>query len=100
MDSTTEPRFFVVQDEKEIEFAKELLKNGYIEATKDNLEKYFKPFFATRKKLYELDTFDEEFSKIDVIDLIENHQSEFDYSEDEFINWGMNLDLNLDSKKI
>ena len=99
MDSTAEPGFFVVQDEEEISFAKELLKNGYIEATQDNLKKYLKPFFATRKKLYELDNFDQEFSEIDVIDLIENKQSEFDYSEDEFKDWGMNLDLNLDSNK-
>lgn len=83
--------FYVLQNEEEIEFAKELLKNGFIEANMGNLEKYLKPFFAGSIPIEEISTLDEEFRKLDIIDILENKQEDFDWSEEEF----QDLDLNL-----
>lgn len=85
--------FYVVQDNVKIEFAKELLKNGFIEASLENLEKYLKPFFSGSIPIDKVSTIDEEFSKLDIIDILENKQEEFDYSEEEFYEWGLNLNL-------
>ena len=92
--------FFVAQDEEKIEFAKELLKNGFVEASLSNLEKYLKPFYAMSLSKEEIGQIDTKFSKIDIIDLLENHQREFDYTEEEFVDWGMNLDTKFNSKKL
>ncbi len=94
------PGFFIIQDEKKIEFAKELLKNGFVEANMKNLENYLKPFYAMSFSKEEICQIDEKFSEIDIRDLLENHQIEFDYTEDEFIEWNMNLEIDLKSKKL
>ena len=92
--------FFVVQDDAEIEFAKELLKNGFVEASPENLEKYLKPFYAMSVKMENVGQIDENFSKIDITDVLDNHQEEFDYTEEEFSDWGMNLNFNFGGKTI
>jgi len=88
--------FFVIQDDAEIEFAKELLKNGFVEASPENLEKYLKPFYSMSVNMENLGQIDENFSKLDIADVLDNHQEEFDdYTEEEFSDWGMNLDFNF-----
>lgn len=93
LNTTPEVGFFVNMQQDEIEFAKELLKNGFVEADLENLKKYLKPFFSTSIKKEEISKIDEEFSKIDIINLLENKQVEFDFSEEEFFDKDYNLDL-------
>ena len=85
--------FFVKNDSDEINFSKELLKNGFVEATEENLKKYFKPFVMQLLSLDKTDSIDEVMANIDLIDVLENHQQDYDYDEEEFINWGLNLSI-------
>ena len=90
--------FYIVNDSEEVIFAKELMKNGFIEATDENLKKYLKPFFSMKFDIEGLSKVDKEFLKIDIIDIIDNKQDEWDYTEEEFNNWGMNLSI-INKKK-
>jgi len=87
------PGFFVMQDESNIEFAKEVLKNGFFELTEENIKYYFKPFFSFKYDLKDLDKIDEDFTKLDMINIINSEQEDFEYSKEEFDEWGMNLSL-------
>lgn len=82
------------------EFSRGLLRDGFVEATPENMEKYLKPFLASKKDYKEVEFIDSDFSKIDVIDVLENKQMEFDYSYDEFIDSDINLEFNVNNKKI
>ena len=85
--------YFVSKNPEEIQFAKELLQNGFVEANFKNLEHYLKPFFSSIIPISKIDKIDEEFKKINIEDIIKNHQSEFDYDEDDFKKWGFNLEI-------
>lgn len=85
--------FFVSFEEEQIKFARELLKNGFVEANLENIEKYFKPFFYGSTKADNIFNVNERFSEINFIETIENKQEEFDYDEEEFVEWGLNLDF-------
>ena len=91
--SSPQQGFFISLDTNETTFAKQLLKNGFCEATPENLERYLKPFFATNIPINKLDKLDESFSKLDIKNIIENHQEYYDFDEKEFIDWGLNLDF-------
>lgn len=91
--STPDVAFYIKQDPKMIEFAKQLLKNGFIEATPENLENYLKPFFMKDYQFEDIMLAEKEFEEIDLLDAIQNRQVEFDYEEAEFDNWGCNLKL-------
>lgn len=93
-DCSPEAAFFINQDSKNVEFSKELLRNGFIEATNENLKMYLKPFYATKLSIDKIDKLDEEFAKLDIDDIINNRQEEFDYTYEEFCQWGLNLDIN------
>lgn len=99
LNSSPNAGFFIHQDEKLTEFSKELLKNGFVEASLENLEKYLKPFFAGSVPLEVISKVDEKFSQLDLIDVIENKQGEFDYEEEEFIKCNCNLSLHSGRKK-
>lgn len=93
--------FFIKEDKEKIEFAKELLKNGFIELTQENLEHYLKPFFMRDYQLENIEQAEEDFAKVDLLDAIQNRQVEFDYEASEFDNWGCNLKLSsMENSKI
>ena len=83
--------FFIKENRGQTEFAKKLLKDGFIEATSENLEKYLKPFFMRSYQFEYLELVESEFNEIDLFDTIQNKQEEFDYEESEFDNLGCNL---------
>lgn len=85
--------FFINHDEEQIKFAKELLKNGFIEASIENIEKYLKPFFYSSTSADNIHKVEEKFNNINIVETIENKQEEFDYEEEEFIEWGFNLEI-------
>lgn len=85
--------FFISQNEEQINFARELLKNGFVEASLENVEKYLKPFFYSSVPIGNIEKVDEKFNEIDIIETIEKRQEEFDYDEEEFIGWGFNIDF-------
>ncbi len=95
--SHPEPGFFVVLDSEEISFATELLKNGFMEATPRNLKLYFKPFYSVNYKIEDTHRIDKDFSKVDIIDILENKQTDFDYTEEEFLKWGLKVSVNNNS---
>ena len=92
--------FFVSLDEKQIEFAKELLKNGFVEASEENMEKYFKPFFYGATKVDGILSVDKRIDEINFTEEIERKQEEFDYTEEEFVEWGLNLDFSSQKNKV
>lgn len=98
--SSLEIGFFINQNKDEIEFAKELLKNGFVEANLDNLKNYLKPFFYTSIPYEDISKVDECFSRLDIIDVIENKQDEFGCTEEEFLYWGLNLQILHDKEKL
>jgi len=85
--------FFIVQNRDLIEFAKKLLKDGFVEADLENLNKYIKPFFSRSISINDISKIDEKFNELDIIDILENKQEEFDYTEEEFDAWGCNLNF-------
>ena len=87
------PGYFINKDEKVKETIKELITNGYIEATKENLNDYMYGFFVREFPITELNFAKEKLSEIDILDIINNNQEEFDYTEDEFKDWGFNLEI-------
>jgi hypothetical protein len=42
---------------------------------------------------------DKKFDEIDIFNILENKQDEFDYTEEEFYEWGFNLDFALHKNK-
>ena len=95
-----EAGFFINQDKEEIKFAKELLKNGFIELTPHTLEMYLKPFYSMMVDIEKTDEIDKEFKKIDLIHYLKNKQDEFDFDKEEFDSWDMNLELPKKGKKL
>lgn len=93
LDNTPNAGFFVNKQTDEIAFARELLRNGFIEADLENLKKYLKPFFSTSIAREETSKIDEEFNNLDILDIIENKQVRFFISEEKFSKGGGNLDL-------
>ena len=91
--STPHPGFFIVDDVEESNFAKELLQNGFVEASIDNLKKYLKPFYSMSYDYNETNRIDKSFSQVDILDILENRQTTFDYTEEEFLKAGFNLYL-------
>lgn len=91
--------FFVSQDEEQIKFAKELLKNGFVYASSENIEKYLKPFFYACTSVDNIYDIDKKFDDANVSEVIENKQEEFDYEENEFIEWGFNLEIGTSKSK-
>ena len=92
--------FYVCQDEELIEFSKELLKNGFVEANLENMQKYLKPFFARSLLIEDFNKLDEKFSQIDINEILLQRQTEFDYTEEDFEKWGLNTKFTLGGKKI
>lgn len=92
--------FVVTQSDEEKAFAKELLRKGFVEATDENLEMYLKPFYASSVSFDKIDQIDQNFSQMKLVETLEDKQEEFDYSEEEFMEWGMNLSFNQESKKL
>lgn len=87
-------------DSEETKFAKELLQNGFVEATKENLEKYIKPFVLSKMPYSKILQREEEIKDLDIFKILEENQEEFDYDEEEFIDWGCNLKLPTKTKQI
>ena len=85
--------FFVTQNDEQIEFAKELLKNGFVEASLENMKKYIRPFFYSSTLVDNIYDMEQKFNEIDIFEILEKKQEEFDYTEEEFFEWGMNLNL-------
>ena len=79
--------------ESEISFSKELLKTGFVEATDENLANYFKPFIESSLPINETSRVNDIYDSLDIIDELETNQSKFDYDEEEFIDWGLNLSI-------
>lgn len=98
--SSPDAGFFINKTEDDIEFAKELLKNGFIEATDENLEKYLKPFFSSFVDINEINKIDERFSELNIIDILENKQVKFDDDEDGLISGGYNIDFPQSKNKV
>ncbi len=94
LNGTPEIGFFIAQDKVETEFAKKLLMDGFVEANEENLVKYLKPFYAMTLDINELTKLDKKFAMIDIISMLDNQQENFDYTEEEFLDWGMNLEIN------
>jgi len=82
-----------VSNDKQLNFAKELLANGFIEATDENIERYFKSFFIKNYSIDSVQYMDSDFKMIDSKDILDNKQDEFDYTEDEFVGYGCNLEI-------
>lgn len=98
--STPHPGFFIVDDVEESNFARELLQNGFVEASMENLKKYFKPFYSMLYDYYETSRIDEDFSQVDFLDIIENRQTTFDWTEEKFLASGYNLSTSHSSKSL
>lgn len=93
--------FFTSLNQEQIDFSKELLKNGFVEASLENMNKYLKPFFYSSVSADNIHEMDKKFGEVDIFDILENKQEEFDYTEEEFFEWGMNLNfITQKSKKI
>lgn len=92
--------FYIENDLSLKEFAIELMKKGFVEANDENLEKYLKPFFARYFEVKNISKLDEEFNKLNIIEILENNQEEFDYTEQEFIDWGLNLKIPGNDRKM
>ena len=84
---------FINLDEDDKNFAIELLKNGFVEATDDNIKHYFKPFAFSDLELYSTDTINQVYQELDMLDAIENKQIEFDWDIESAKEYGYNLDL-------
>jgi hypothetical protein len=91
--------FFTSLGQEQIEFAKELLKNGFVEASLENMIKYIKTFFYSSMSADNIHEMDRMFDEIDIFNILENKQEEFDYTEEEFIEWGFNLDFVVSKNK-
>ena len=92
-ESTPNIGLFINFDESNKDFAIELLKNGFVEATDENIKHYFKPFTYKNLDLHHTDKVDQEYEKLDIIDIIENRQREFDWEAEDAIQSGYNLNL-------
>lgn len=91
--------FFVSQDKEQVLFAKELLENGFVEASLENMEKYLKPFFSSSISLDNISEIDKKFNEINIFEVLDKKQTEFDYTEEEFVQWGFNLSFPEERKK-
>lgn len=91
--------FFVSQDEEQIEFSKQLLKNGFVVASLENMEKYLKPFVYGSSHIDNIYNVEEKFNDVDIFETLDRKQEEFDYDEEEFVSWGLNLDLVLQKNR-
>lgn len=93
------PGYFISSDQEYIKFSRELLKNGFVEASYSNIEKYLQPFFANSISFDKAEFIDQEFrKKINIFDVLNNIQTEFDYLPEEFKEWGYNLEFNSHGK--
>ena len=93
MTTTPSPGLFVSLDSDNVSFSKELMKTGFVEATAENLANYFKPFIESSLPINETSRVNDIYDSLDIIDELEMNQSKFDYDEEEFIDWGLNLSI-------
>lgn len=94
------PGFFIYQDEGQIKFAKELLRNGFIEANLENMERYLKPFCYSCIPVDSITKVEKKFKELDIFEILEKKQTDFDYTEDEFIQWGFNLNFMIEKRHL
>lgn len=91
--------FFVSQEKEYIDFANKLLKNGFVFASLENMKLYFGPFFYSSILVDNIYDMDEKFDEIDILEIVDKKQSEFDYTKEEFDEWGLNLDFSFNKNK-
>lgn len=85
--------YYIRDDISKKEFVSEVITNGYFEFNLDNMRKYALGLcmnVTPRDKQSELV---DNFEKIDFVNIINNVQSKFDYDEEEFLGWGLNLEI-------
>ena len=85
--------YFVKDNEYCINEVKELLENGYIEATEDNLKKIFYGIYLSSVPEEKVEEAKSEYQKINILETLFNKQELFDYEEEEFRVWGNNLEI-------
>lgn len=86
---------YFIKDYGNVEFfVKNMIAYGFCEATESNLKKYFYGLYLSGVDKEELDEAKLNFNNLNIKELINKpNTEEFDYTEEEFNNWGFNLDI-------
>ena len=81
-------------------FVKNMITYGFCEATESNLKKYFYGMYLSGFDKDEMDIAKLAFNSINISSIINMpNKEEFDYKEEEFNNWGFNLDPQVNYHK-
>lgn len=96
---TPGPGYFVKDNKDLAETASTILKYGFIEATEDNLKKYFYGFFMDGIRKEDLDERKLKLNMTNISEVINSVQEDYDYTEEEFNDWGFNLNIVEDYHK-
>ena len=83
-----EAGYYMIQSEDTKKFAEELLQSGYVECTEDNLLKYVYGFMADTNK------------QCEDINIIFNTNDKSSYTREDIIDFGLNLDIKQNKKKL
>lgn len=85
--------YYIKNDIKKKQFVSKLIADGYCEFNLENMRKYAFGLCMniTPKEKYEEAVVN--FQKIDFINIINNVVQKFDYDEEEFLEWGLNLEI-------
>lgn len=86
--------YYIKDDTVKKEFVSEVITNGYCEFNMENMRKYAFGLCMNVTPITKQGELVNNFGKIDFVNIINNVQSKFDYDEEEFFNWGLNLDIN------
>lgn len=85
--------FFSSLDEKYTRFSKELLKNGFVEVTNENIKNYLNPFLYSCISPENIEVASKKINDDEIVDILERKQVKFDFTKEEFENSGCNLDF-------
>jgi hypothetical protein len=95
-----DPGYFMKEDTNKELFAKELLENGFVELTDDNLYNYAYGFIMSSTDGEKLARNRKELLDINRIKyILNNSQEEFDYTKEEFEDHGLNVSAYGNYKK-
>lgn len=80
-------------------FAKNMLEDGYCEMTDENLKKYAYGLYMQEFGLNQAKEAMREFQNLNLKEIINSYSSKSDYDEEEFIDWGHNLEIGVPQNK-
>ena len=85
--------YFIKGYKDEEYFVSNMITYGFCEATEKNLKKYFYGMYLSGFEKGNVEEAKLTFNNINISNIVNNVQESFDYSEEEFKEWGYNLDI-------